>query len=460
MATVKVYKGKRKTSYQLTIFKGYTEKDGKKVQARETVTYSLEEMGINPLTDKGNPKSESTILKDVQLYADNLEKKLTCTNYIKGDKITFEEFTQEWLKWAENHFSASTLYSYRGHLKKTILPELGTIKVGKITTERLEEFYLSLTKDGARKDGKAGGYCRSSIQKFHKIITSIMNYAEKKKKIIDINPCDNAEIPKAKDSGKIKYLTTEQALKLLEIIENPSPTVVTTYYEELDKSITKVYDFNAKKMTKLAYMTYSTLFRVALYSGMRVGELSALTWRDIDYKTNTIRINKAMAYAKSEGGSYIKEPKTPTSVREVIIPQSEINALKKLEKHQKEVIMILGSAWEGYKEKDKLKDNFVFTQVTGKMLWKSAPNRILHRLINNYNATVEEKDRLPLITMHALRHTSATLLIANDMDIKELSARLGHKNIQTTLDIYAHPLKERDQKASDILAGVLTQKKA
>ena len=72
MATIKVYKGKRKTSYQLTIFKGYTEKDGKKVQARETVTYSLEEMGINPLTDKGNPKSESTILKDVQLYADNL----------------------------------------------------------------------------------------------------------------------------------------------------------------------------------------------------------------------------------------------------------------------------------------------------------------------------------------------------------------------------------------------------
>ena len=59
-------------------------------------------------------------------------------------------------------------------------------------------------------------------------------------------------------------------------------------------------------------------------------------------------------------------------------------------------MMILGSAWEGHKEKDKLKDNFVFTQLTGKMLWKSAPNRILHRLISNYNATVEEKDRLPL----------------------------------------------------------------
>ena len=95
MATVKVYKGKRKTSYQLTIFKGYTEKDGKRVQARETVTYSLEEMGINPLTDKGNPKSESTILKDVQLYANNLEKKLTYTNYIKENKKTFAEFSNE-----------------------------------------------------------------------------------------------------------------------------------------------------------------------------------------------------------------------------------------------------------------------------------------------------------------------------------------------------------------------------
>ena len=93
-------------------------------------------------------------------------------------------------------------------------------------------------------------------------------------------------------------------------------------------------------------------------------------------------------------------------------------------------------------------------------MWKSAPNRILHRLINNYNATVDEDRRLPYITMHCLRHTHATLLIANDMDIKTVSSRLGHKRIQTTLDIYAHPLREKDEQASKVLENLLINKQA
>ena len=77
-----------------------------------------------------------------------------------------------------------------------------------------------------------------------------------------------------------------------------------------------------------------------------------------------------------------------------------------------------------------------------------------------FNKIVSEEKQLPVISVHGLRHTSATLLIANNVDVKTVSERLGHKQIGTTLNIYAHALKERDERASDILDTVLKQNHA
>ena len=81
-------------------------------------------------------------------------------------------------------------------------------------------------------------------------------------------------------------------------------------------------------------------------------------------------------------------------------------------------------------------------------------------LIQNYNVQAPKDKQLPPISVHCLRHTSATLLIAGNMDVKTISARLGHKRIQTTLNIYAHPLKKRDEQASAVLGTMLNRKKA
>ena len=84
----------------------------------------------------------------------------------------------------------------------------------------------------------------------------------------------------------------------------------------------------------------------------------------------------------------------------------------------------------------------------------ATPRKSLQRIIERYNDTHE--DKLPLITFHGLRHTSATLLITqSDIDIKTVSARLGHAKVSTTLDIYTHALKERDEKAGEALANIL-----
>ncbi len=457
MATVNVYPRKNgSVSYQLTLYKGYMVKNGKRRQVKDTVTYSLKEMGIDPLSKNGNPRAESTILKEVQLYADNLEKRLMGGDYTKGDKITFSDFyNNTWKPWAENHFSASTYYSYTLHIEEIFIPQLGTLKIGKITPERLSAIYLELAK-GGRLDGKDGGYAKRSILAFHKHIQSVMQLA-RKYKIIEENPCLSVEFPKIDETERVKFLTKEQTDIFLDMLEHPSPCVVTAFYENWGKSKTTVYDFCAREMTRLQYNTYKTLFRVALFSGCRVGELCALTWNDVDMKTGTIHIYKSVAYAKSMGGTYIKEPKTKNSYREVVIPQSEIQRLKKLKTEQRKAILKMGSAWEG--DRENLNDNLIFPQYCGKLMWKAAANRILRGLINNYNAQAPEDKQLPLITVHCLRHTCATLLIAGEMDVKTISTRLGHKNVQTTLNIYAHPLKERDERASEVLDNMLNGSK-
>lgn len=456
MASVKKREGKRGTKYRLTLFKGYM--DGK--QIKETVTYSLEEMGINALSDKGNPRAESTIMKEVQLYADNLEKRLSGANYTKGDKIKLCDFYyQTWKPWAEDHFSASSFYTYTMHIEKIFLPEIGTLKIGKISPERISAIYLKLAK-GGRADGKEKGYSKRSIITFHKYLQSIMRLAEKYK-LIEENPCLSVDFPKTDESEKIKYFTQEQAeIFLNDVLENPSPCIVESFYKDLGKTKTTTYDFCARELTRLQYNTYKTLFRVALFSGCRIGELCALTWNDIDFDTCTLYIRKSVAYAKSMGGKYIKKPKTTNSFREVVIPKSEILLLKELRKEQILNICKLGTAWEGVTDRKCLNDNLVFSQYNGKTMCRSSPNRILHRLIKNYNTQAPKDKQLPQISIHCLRHTSATLLIAGDMDVKTISSRLGHKNIQTTLNIYAHPLKKRDEQASSVLDNMLNYKQA
>lgn len=83
------------------------------------------------------------------------------------------------------------------------------------------------------------------------------------------------------------------------------------------------------------------------------------------------------------------------------------------------------------------------------------PTLTFKKVINQYNKTVtNEKDKLPLIPLHGLRHTSATLLISENVDVKTVSSRLGHAQTSTTMDIYAHALKQMDEKASNALEDV------
>lgn len=119
---------------------------------------------------------------------------------------------------------------------------------------------------------------------------------------------------------------------------------------------------------------------------------------------------------------------------------------------QNDLRIELEDLWQG--------DNWIFTQNNGKMMNYSTPYQALQDTIARYNKNKPPEQQLPRIPFHGLRHTSATLLIANHQDLKTVSTRLGHAQASTTMNIYAHALQESDRKAADILEAILSESSA
>lgn len=117
----------------------------------------------------------------------------------------------------------------------------------------------------------------------------------------------------------------------------------------------------------------------------------------------------------------------------------------------------MGEAWQGERG-DNYEQNYVFTRTdgSGKPIYPDSVGEKFHKIIRAYNE--EYGGKLPDINFHGTRHTSATLLIAEGVDVVEVSHRLGHSKTSTTEDIYAHQLKEVDEHAADVLDNVLGTK--
>lgn len=199
-------------------------------------------------------------------------------------------------------------------------------------------------------------------------------------------------------------------------------------------------------------MQFKVLYQILICGGLRRGEVVALRWNDIDFNNNTININKSTAYARRT--VIEKDTKTKSSNRIISMPESVMCLLKQYKKEYYEKQLALGTKWAVDNNGKRL--DFVFIQADGRQMNISTPLHRFHSIINMYNETVEnEEDKLPIIPLHGLRHTSATLLISQGVDVRTVAGRLGHSQTSTTLDIYAHPLKKMDEVASNKLENLL-----
>lgn len=182
---------------------------------------------------------------------------------------------------------------------------------------------------------------------------------------------------------------------------------------------------------------FQVIIQLALTTGARRGELIALTWDCIDFQSGLLSI-KQSAYKPKGEDTKNKAPKTKGSVRTIAIPESVLALLQEYRKEQIKEQMRLGDAWQG--------GNWLFTQWDGKQMNPMTPTKQFEKFLKRHG--------IPHRKFHALRHTSATLLLANGTDIKTVGKRLGHTQLATT-NRYVHALRDADEAAAQSFATIL-----
>lgn len=427
---------KRGNSYQITVSCGRDSQDRKII--RQT-TYRPE-----LYTAKGHPKSESTIMKEVNTYAADFEKRVYSGQYTDGENLTFERYSLKYLsEYAEVYQAPTTLESTRRYVKMFV-HDFGYMALSALNPLFLQE-YVNTMQSTPKSPDKPDMPSHGTIKRRMAVLSAMLSQAVRWN-LIQSNPMERVQI-KSKSSltqEKTMCFNQHQAETFLRVLDNP------LYYQygsrtRADKS-GKVYQIQEYQAAHKIQNQLKLFFYFAMFTGCRRGELIALTWDDIDFEKAAVSITKSTCRA---GGQVItKATKTKGSVRVITVPAAVMTLTRQWRTEQKRYRLSIGSQWCG--------DDYVFIQWNGLQMGLETPYQAFHRIINNYNMQQErEEEKLPLIPLHGLRHTAATLLISQGVDIRTVSGRLGHANTSTTLNVYAEYLKELDRTASDKLESLL-----
>lgn len=418
---------KRGNSYQITVSKG---RDIHNKQILETTTWVPDP----EKTDRQNEKA-------LQKFALDFEEKVKNGKYLKGEKMTYQEYIPLWLEeYGQKQLENTSLELCTDVLNRVVLPEIGHLKLSEIQPLHLQHLYSKLEKEGYTKNGQHKNYSHNTLKRYHQIISSTLTAAVQWQ-LIESNPCSRVKPPKTEDTDEVKCFTLEDAQAFLEQLEQPY-RVIKRGRRKKDGSPSAEHI-----EVKTIPTQYKVLFHLALFGGLRRGELIALTWDDIDFTESTVTVNKSTARVKK--GTIIKQPKSKTSKRTISLPAATMRLLRKYHIEQQEYRLSVGTYWIGT-------GNNIFIQDNGLPMDISTPNSVLKKVIKMHNDSSEVK--LPDITLHGLRHTSATLLISENVNLKTVSSRLGHSEISTTMDIYSHALRKKDEEAAASIGDLFAKK--
>ena len=369
MATIE----KRGNSYRIKVSCGYDAR-GKQVTQRMTWT---------PESGMTTRQVEKELQRQTVLFEE------ACMQGNMVATVKFEDFAKQWFKeYAEMRLKESTIQGYRT-MERRIYKSIGHIRLDKLTTRHIQKFILELCET-SRKDGrdKNGGKLSTKTIKLYKsMISSILDYAVKMQMIKE-NPCKNVQIPRV-TTPETEYYTIEEAQKLFKLFE-----------EESDHNY--------------IYVCFHIL---AIYSGFRLGELMGLEWKDINFDTNVVTVNRTCLYSK-ERGHYTETPKTAQSMRSLKLPQDVMDVLKKWQSLQEIQRKKVGSKW--------IETDRVFTKWNGLTLDRSAPGRYFKKFC--------ERTGMRYVSNHSWRHLNATLLINSGIDVKTVQSCLGHSVATTTVN--------------------------
>lgn len=321
---------------------------------------------------------------------------------VEHKRMHFKELFSMWVKIYADTVEESTLATTSNIFNNHILPVLGNIYVDKLTVAKCQKIAQQWKKEAPR-----------TFKRYIRYVNNVLDYGVNLELLVS-NPMRKIVRPKVKRQVKKKF---------------------DDYYnkEELE---TFLNDCKASKSTKIF-----TFFRVLAYSGMRKEEILALTWEDIDFHKNTISINKALKMGL-KNRLYVDTTKTADSVRVLNMDSQTMNYLREWKQVQlKELFQIGINALNNQAQ-------LVFSNSNNSYIHPSKPRE--------WNMSVCKKYNLRFIRIHGFRHTHASLLFRAGVTPKEVQKRLGHKKIETTLDIYTHVYEDESTEAIDKLANFMS----
>ncbi len=305
-------------------------------------------------------------------------------------KIWFEEWLTHYIKPSSKQ---RTFEQYSRAAQIHILPYLGDIELTDLTPFVLQKFITGLTENGNKRTGKG------LSPNFVKTILSIVQNS-------------------LKTAHLVGYLPEYSANK----IKRPKPK---------EKQVECFSAWEQKKIEETALSAKKDKYRgiiLCLYTGLRIGELLALTWNDINFEKNILSVTKT-CHDGNENGKHIRiidTPKTENSRRQIPLSKTLVKILKDIKK--------------------KSKCEFVIADGEKPVFIRSY-QRMFELLL--------KKLKLPHKGFHSLRHTFATRALECGMDVKSLSEILGHKNAMITLNRYAHSLWEHKAEMMNKLSKML-----
>lgn len=399
--------------------KGHYYKRGCKCKKKKSCTCGAKwtyvvDIGVDPVTGKRKQKSKSGFKtkKDAEAAATALIHELEQGIYVEETDKTFSEFAYEWLAiYRDAKDVKPGTIRVRLHEISKWLPYFGQLKLRDITGKRYQDALNDL-KDLGYSDSTREGIHHTGRMIFRKALEvelikkdpTVFAYLKKDKKTIE--QLEEEEIP--------KYLEKEElALFLKTAIE---------YGLEHD------------------YL----MFLILSYTGIRVGELVALKWKDVDFTNHTISITKTYYNPTNNTLEYLLvTPKTRKSRRKIVVDEEVINALKEHKKVQDQVIARFGDT---YHNRD-----FIFAKME-----RQCGYPIVIKTVQNRMARLLRIARLNLeLTPHSLRHTHTSLLAEARVALEQIMDRLGHSDDQTTKNVYLHVTQEMKKEASQKFAQLM-----
>ena len=291
---------KRGKNYQITVSCGY-DIYGKKL---------IETTSFTPDPTRTEKQQE----RDLQEFARRFEDKVKNGLAQDGRKITFKAFSERWLsEYAANNLQPGTVTKYTQELESKINPAIGHLKLTDLKPGVLNSFFAGLAKDGARLDGKPGGYSKASITKTRNVVSAILRTATEWE-LIDRNPCEKVKLSAGVETAEqIKFFTPKQAKTFLAYIEAPYSLKIAGHQRIDDTGIP--YTVSDYEIHKELSEQIRVLFHLAIHTGLRKGEILALEFSDIDFEVDTVNVTKAATIVK--GKQVCKQPKTKMSVRTI-----------------------------------------------------------------------------------------------------------------------------------------------